>query len=583
MRGKIPDETLQAIRERTSLVDVVSGYVALKRAGRNHVGLCPFHGEKTPSFTVNEERGLFHCFGCGAGGTVFHFIMRIEGLSFVDAVEQLAKRAGVALPERRDDDPAAALREQILGANAEAARFFQEALRSKAATGAGHYLTKRGVRADTAERFGLGFAPPGGAALANWLRGRVSQGVGLQAGLLAQRADGSAYDRFRGRVMFPIRDRRGCVIAFGGRTLGDDQPKYLNSPETPVFHKGENLYGLSEARDAIRSADRVILVEGYLDALAMVQGGFPYTVATLGTALTVQQLRLLRPLGGDELEVFFCFDGDAAGRKAAVRAFGVCAESGVWGRAVFLPEGADPDDFVRSRGAAAVEALLASAPSVLDFYFDQVLPPGAPLPRRMHAAEEVRQILARVTDDVQRGVLVHRAAIRLGVDEDVLRRAQPVRRARPSEATGGRAAPKWPPVERALVEAMAVDAAVARMVSERGTLALFADADLVRAAEHIASAWEGGRPVGEVVEALSEDLARLLTAVLLDSTALGGELERMRLAEDCSHRLEENAARRRRLSLIAELPRAERGEESAWRETLAAANDELKRRGGGVQ
>src|SRR5215472_13275461 len=233
MARRIPDETLQAIRDRISIVEVISTYVSLKRAGRNHVGLCPFHGEKTPSFTVSEERGLYHCFGCGESGSVFTFVMKMERLEFLDAVAQLAKRAGVALPERSSgDDPAAQRREQLYAANARAQRFFQETLASPAGAGARRYLTARGLTDDTVGRYGLGFAPAGGSVLAGWLaKQQVPAAVALQAGLLGRADDGRVYDRFRGRVMFPIRDRRGRTIGFGGRTLGDEQPKYLKSPK----------------------------------------------------------------------------------------------------------------------------------------------------------------------------------------------------------------------------------------------------------------------------------------------------------------------------------------------------------------
>ncbi len=582
MAGRIPDETLQAIRDRTSLVEVVSAYVSLKRAGRNHLGLCPFHGEKTPSFTVNEERGLFHCFGCGAGGTVFHFLMRIERLEFPEAVEQLAKRAGIALPERGASDPAAALRERLWAANAEAATFFQRTWQSAAGTAARRYLTERGVKPEAVERYGIGFAPAGGNALAAWLAGRkVAPDVSLQAGLLARRAsDGGVYDRFRGRVMFPIRDRRGRVIAFGGRALGSEQPKYLNSPETPVFHKGEGLYGIAEARDAIRASDRAVLVEGYLDAVLLAQEGVPYTVATLGTALTVAQLRQLQPLGGDQLTLFFCFDGDQAGRKAAERAFAVCAEAGVWGRAVFLPDGFDPDSFIRSQGRAAFDALLDAAPPLPDFYFDRVAPSGATLPERVRAAEDVKRILTRVSSDVQFEMLARQAAARLGVDEEIFRRARravpsaPPATAQPVEV----APPKWPAAERALIEAMAVDATVAARVAERGCLELFTDADLAQAGARLIDAWQHGRAVGEVVEALPQTMARHLTAVLLGSGPLGGEMDRSHLVEDLVARLESDAERRQRRPIAAALRQAERsGDEASTRAQLETLN-ELRRR-----
>ena len=330
MARRIPDETLQAIRDRISIVEVISAYVSLKRAGRNYVGLCPFHGEKTPSFTVSDERGLYHCFGCGESGTVFTFVMKIERLEFLDAVAQLAKRAGVALPRARrrrpgGAPPRAALRRERAWPSASFARRWP----ARRAATARRYLAGRGLSRETITRYGLGLAPAGGTVLASHLATqRVPVELALQAGLLGRSDGGRVYDRFRGRVMFPIRDRRGRTIAFGGRTLGDEQPKYLNSPETPLFRKGEGVYGVAEARDAIRSADRVVLVEGYMDALVLVQEGIPYTVATLGTALTAAQLRLLRPLGGEQLAMYVFFDGDRAGRQAALRAFAVCAEAG---------------------------------------------------------------------------------------------------------------------------------------------------------------------------------------------------------------------------------------------------------------
>src|SRR5262245_18364720 len=456
MARRIPDETLQAIRDRISIVEVVSAYVSLKRAGRNHIGLCPFHTEKTPSFTVSDERGLYHCFGCGESGTVFTFVMKIERLEFLEAVAQLAKRAEVTLPERDSDDPAAQRREQLYAASARAERFFQESLVAPAGASARRYLAGRGLQPETIARYGIGWAPAGGSALSGWLaKQQVHAAIALQAGLLGRSDDGRLYDRFRGRVMLPIRDRRARTIAFGGRTLGADQPKYLNSPESPLFRKGEGLYGVAEARDAIRSADRAVLVEGYMDALILVQEGVPYSVATLGTALTAAQLRLLKPLGGEQLAVFFFFDGDRAGRQAALRAFGVCAEAGVWGRAAFLPEGFDPDSYTRQRGVAATLTLLDAAPSLIDFYFDSQLPPGSTLPQRTRVADDVKRRLARVGDDVQFEILVRQSVARLGVSEEIFRRARHASAPAPRVAPAATPAPRWPAEERLLIELMA--------------------------------------------------------------------------------------------------------------------------------
>jgi DNA primase len=582
MAGRIPDETLQAIRDRVSLVEVISTYVSLKRAGRNYVGLCPFHGEKTPSFTVSEERGLFHCFGCGVGGTVFHFVMRIDRLEFPEAVEQLAKRAGVTLPASGSSDPNHALRERLCAANGEAMSFYQQALRSDAGAQARRYLAERGLLPQTIERYGLGFAPPSGSALGPWLaKKRIAGEVGTQAGLLARRGDGSHYDRFRARVMFPIRDRRADVIAFGGRTMGQDQPKYLNSPESPVFRKGQALYGLSEAREAIRAADRTVIVEGYMDALLLVQEGVPYSVATLGTALTVAQLRLLRPLGGEALDLFFCFDGDAAGRKAALRSFSVCAEAGVWGRAVFLPEGHDPDSYVREFGHEAFERLLGKAQPLIDFYFASAVPAGASLPERVRAAEDVKQILAKVSNDVSFALLAAQAASRLGVDEEVFRRA---RAGATGPRTAGVPAPNpakgWSPAEYGLIEAMAVDRKVAQRVVEEGSLSLLSSPQLADAGAQIVEAWERGRAIGDVMDELPEPLGQRLRAVVLGGGPAGGDANWIEVARDCVARLKEATDRRERQAIQAELVKAERSGDESWRQKLEDLKEARGRSGG---
>lgn len=589
MAGRIPEETLQAIRDRISLVELISQYVHLKRSGRNHIGLCPFHDEKTPSFSVSDERGFYKCFGCGEGGNAFTFLMRMERVEFPEAVEQLAKRAGVALPERERGGPADEARGQLVELHEKAARFYRKTWEGPQGAAARRYLEQRGLGAETIERYGIGFAPPGGGDLTSWFkRNGVPPRLAVQSGLVAER-DGRLFDRFRGRIMFPIRDRRGRVIAFGGRALGDEQPKYLNSPETPIFTKGEGLYGIAEARDAIRQADRVVLVEGYMDALMLVQAGLPYAVATLGTALTPQQLRLARGIGGEQTALYFFFDGDAAGRRAALRAFAVCAEAGVWGRPVRLPDGMDPDDYVRAHGVAQILARLDEAPELLDYYFDETLPPGADLPTRTRAAKEVMRILERVADAVQFDLLARGAAERLGLSEDLFRRGAP--RGERAGAMPRAAAPvqpaadptPWPVAERMLVEVIAVDEDVARWVVDHEILDCFQHRDLGGAASRLVDAWEAGDDVGDVLGELPVAVAEHLRGVLLRA---GGEGEgvdrgaRMRIAEDCGARLRERHARARRQALVAELRRAERqGDVDSEREALRGL-EEMRRREG---
>jgi DNA primase len=578
MAGRIPEETLQTIRDRVSLVDLVSTYVRLRQTGRNHVGLCPFHDEKTPSFSVSDERGFFKCFGCGAGGNAFTFLMRIERIEFPEAVEQLAKRAGVALPEQTAGSPVDQTKESLVGLNEKAAAFFRRAWEGSQGDSARRYLEDRGLATATIEQYGIGFAPAGGTELTRWFgRNGVSRRTAVQSGLIGEK-DGRLYDRFRGRIMFPIRDRRGRVIAFGGRALGDEQPKYLNSPESPIFTKGDGLYGIAEARAAIRDADRVVLVEGYMDALMLVQAGIPYVVATLGTALTPSQLRLVRGIGGEQAVPYFLFDGDRAGRQAALRAFAVCAEAGVWGRPAFLPDGMDPDDFVRQRGVEETLALLDHAPELLDFYFDETLPPGADLPVRTRAARDVRRVLDRISDPIQFELVARRAAQRLGLSDTVFARsAATVAPAAPGERAG---ATPWPVAERMLLEVVALDEDVARWVVERDILDSFQHGALAAAIARLIDAWEAGEGIGAVVDQLPDDIAGHVRGVLLADENGLDRAGRMQMAEDCVLRVHEHCERDRRRAVVAELRRAEReGDEDSEKELLRSL-DGMRRREG---
>jgi DNA primase len=342
MSGLIAEDAIRTVRERASLSEFVSEVVSLKRRGQTALGLYPFHSEKTPSFNVNEERGFFHCFGCGEHGDVFTVLMKTQALTFPEAVQQVADRVGVELPR----ELGGGARPQTAGlveAHAAAADFYRAALRGAAGTRARAYLAERAITDASVERFGLGYAQPDGDALARHLRARgISRELALETGLVLPRDRGGEYDRFRDRVMFPIADGSGRVCAFGGRILpgatrpGDPPPKYLNSPESPIFRKGRVVYGLSLAREAIRRRERVIVVEGYLDVIALAQAGIEEVVAPLGTALTVDQLRVLRRLSD---RIIACFDGDDAGRRAAARSFPIFVDAGLWGYGVFLPPG----------------------------------------------------------------------------------------------------------------------------------------------------------------------------------------------------------------------------------------------------
>lgn len=582
MAGKIPDDTLDDIRERVSIVEVVSGHMSLKKAGRNFLGLCPFHAEKTPSFTVNEERGLFHCFGCGAGGTVFTFVMRAEHIGFPDAVELLARRAGVKLPERTERDQGGAERQAFFEVNELAQGHFRQSLLAAANDQARRYLDKRGLRAAVVEQYGLGYCPPSGAGLVRSLTGQRQQRA-AELGLIGRRSDGSWYERFRGRVTFPIRDGSGRIVGFGGRTLGTEHPKYLNSPESVLFHKGQVLYGLFEARKAIEAAQRVVIVEGYLDALALAGGEIGYVVASLGTALSAAQLRLARRFAP---EVVAFFDGDRAGQEAATRAFAVCAEAGVWGLGAFLPEGLDPDDYVRQHGTAATLALLQQAVPLADFFLRRIDPgPGASLPERARAAERIGQVISRLRDAFQFNLLAKQAAQRLGVDE-ALFRAMRSSDESPSgpftqATTPERAAAELRPEEATLLEAMALDREVASLVSHRGVLAAFSNSALADAGQILIDAWKREQRTNAAIDRLPPALADRITAALLGEGPLAAG-DRLQTARDCIERIEGRARRAEAKAVVATLREAEAiGDDRRYREALERKNQLLRRKGSG--
>ncbi len=377
MPGLIPSRFIDDLLSRVDILDVVEPRVKLRKTGKNYSGLCPFHQEKSPSFTVQPEKQFYYCFGCGAGGNALGFLMNFENLDFVDAVEMLAKSIGLDVPRedsghgKQADNRYAALLKLL----EDISNFYQLQLRQHPQRQrAVDYLKKRGLSGEIARDFGIGYAPAGwDNVLKAFGSDKEKQKLLMEAGMLIENPDNQRnplYDRFRDRIMYPIRDSRGRVIGFGGRVLGDDKPKYLNSPETPVFRKGEELYGLYEARKKVRNPDRFLVVEGYMDVIALAQNGIHYSVATLGTATSASHLRVLYKLVP---EVVFCFDGDNAGREAAWRAVQQILplmEDGRSARFLFLPEGQDPDTQVRSIGAAAFEASLGKATRLADFFFD---------------------------------------------------------------------------------------------------------------------------------------------------------------------------------------------------------------------
>ncbi|HVH04677.1 MAG TPA: DNA primase [Myxococcota bacterium] len=414
--GRIPEETLQAIRDRTDLVELVGRHVALKKAGRSYKGLCPFHHEKTPSFQVNPDRGIFHCFGCGESGNAFAFLIRIEGLSFPEAVRTLAASAGVTIPESGRSEEAGLL-ERVLEANAAAQKLYRHTLASEAGRDARAYLEKRGLPADAIETFGVGYAPPAWDALVGELRRlRIPAEIGARAGLLRERDSGGHYDLLRGRVTFPIQDARGRVVAFGGRAMAADQePKYLNSPESPVFRKREAFYGLPHALESIRRGDRIVVVEGYFDRIALHRAGVEESLATCGTALSEDHARALRRRAR---QVVLLFDGDGAGHRAALRALELLLPAGLRVRAAALPAGDDPDTFLLREGGDALRALVDAAPPALDLAIADAVAPGVVQPeQKADALARVVPLVAKIVEPAERTAWAQRLALAVGARE----------------------------------------------------------------------------------------------------------------------------------------------------------------------
>ena len=374
MRGRIPREFIDELLARLDVVEVIDRRVPLKKAGKDFKACCPFHNEKTPSFTVSRPKQFYHCFGCGVSGTAITFLMEFEHLSFPEAVEELAGEAGLEVPDtgpaRSGDNPTLPLLE-ILG---EASRYYKDQLRSHSdASTTIAYLKQRGLTGEIAAQFDLGYAPTGWDNLSSMAGNEEKLDLMVKAGLISKRESGGHYDRFRARVIFPIHDNKGRVIAFGGRLLDEGEPKYLNSPETPVFHKGSELYNLHRARSAIAQQQLSIVVEGYMDVLALAQHGIDHCVATLGTATTATHLQRLFRLAPS---IVFCFDGDRAGRDAAGRALEIALpllESGRQVSFLFLPDGEDPDSVVRDQGADTFRTLIESATPLPDLLFDTLL------------------------------------------------------------------------------------------------------------------------------------------------------------------------------------------------------------------
>ena len=424
MKISIPDNIINEIRDRADIVAVISEHVVLKKAGRNFKGLCPFHSEKTPSFSVSSEKRIYHCFGCGTGGNVFKFLMEIQHISFPDAIKLLADRTGVPLPRNASGhhpDPRQKERDALRKLNESATRYFQSLLKNpEGGLNARNYLDSRHFDAEILDRYRVGWSAPTWRGLLNHVQQKssVTQEQLVQSGLVIQKEDSSnVYDRFRGRVIFPIKDLHGNVTGFGGRSIAEeDQPKYLNSPETLLYQKSETLFGMDQAKNAIRRENQVILVEGYFDQMRAVQHGIEHVVATCGTALTSKQAGVLRNHAETAILVF---DSDPAGISAAGKGFDILLEHGLNVKIVVLPEGQDPDSFIHEQGTEKFLEKIRDAKPFIESYIDRLVreTPGKTPADRVEMANQNLPLLAKIKNNVERTAWLEKFTGITGIDD----------------------------------------------------------------------------------------------------------------------------------------------------------------------
>jgi DNA primase len=551
MGDSIPEGKIAEIREKASIVEIVSDFVSLKKSGKNYLGLCPFHSERTPSFTVNEEKGIFHCFGCGAGGNIFNFLMRANHLNFPEAVKELAQRYGVALPKRElseEEKRRRSRKAQLFEINELATKYYQRVLRDQKEGEEGRrYLAKRGICEEIISEHRLGFAPAAWDCLALFFQGQgVPLNLAQDLGLILPRKEGSNpggrpsfYDRFRQRVIFPIISEGGRVSGFGGRIIDEVRPtgepvspKYMNSPESPVYSKGYMLYGLNVAKEAIREEGMALIVEGYMDLLSLHQAGIRHVVASLGTALTPAQVSLLRRYTAQAILVF---DADESGQKATQRSLELFLKEGFSARVVSLPSGFDPDSFIRQEKRAGFEKALADALPLVEFILEQAQRrfSTATVEGKVRAARELIPALNRLQDPLEQNLYIERVASRLGLKEAQIR-AQ-LRGGEKPIAEAGMAPPRsrGPAHERLLLQLMLMRAEVIPEVEEELGREGFSDPLHQKVAREIKALFKTGEKVNVqdlLCQVGDEEVKDFISELLLQEERV---IDADRMLRDC--------------------------------------------------
>jgi DNA primase len=568
-------EIIDQVRQAADIVDIASQYTTLRRRGRKHVGLCPFHSEKDPSFTVDSEKQLFHCFGCGVGGDVFTLVMEKENLTFPEALNHLAERFHIPLPQKTKLSPELQkLEEKVYKANEAALGFFRRSLLQRGEGEAAlAYLKKRNMSQETIEVLKIGYAPNSWNALLDYFKAKGTEPALLEkAGLvLPGQKKAEYYDRFRGRIIFPIFGLTGKVVAFGGRTIADADPKYLNSPDTPVYSKGKLLYGLNWTKEAVGKAGELILVEGYTDFASLHQAGVRNVAASLGTALTTYQVGLAKRFSP---RIIINYDGDAAGQNAAFRAVPICFENGVQTRVLVLPQNLDPDGFIRKYGRQPYLDLADKSVSGLKFLIDINLRTG-----RLNIPEEKSRIiksivaeLDKIPDSIVRSEYLHQTGEYLGVDESFLRQIIETRPAGLPKADQA----LFLPAEKRLLQIMLEDKELASgLLAEaqeedfrglRGEPAFTFILDCARQAKRLI--------LSELSKAVGPDLSRSLSELMQERRGQGSREE----AEDCLQTLRKTALEARLRALQREIVRCERNGEKEKLSALLSQRQALTKK-----
>ena len=606
MTGQISEAKINEVREQTDIVELISQYVSLKRSGVNHMGLCPFHSEKSPSFSVNSARQFFHCFGCGVGGDVFSFLMQIEGLAFPDAVRRLAERIGIDLEERilsPEEEMRQQQRERLYRVNEVTAKYFHQLLMDHpAGDTARKYMKARGYGRKAAGEYQIGFALDSWDGLKKHLEEQgLAAADARTLGLIRPGKQGRGdYDLFRGRLIFPVYDLSGQIVAFAGRVLDDSKPKYINSPESPIYHKGRVLFGLYQARQAMRQSGEVLVVEGYFDQLALYRAGFPQVVATCGTALTADHTRILKRY---VQRVILLFDQDAAGKQATFKAMTTLQEEGLPAAVIELPGGDDPDSFIQREGAEAFRLRLEKSRSVMDLFIDDLLTEaGSGIEQKARAAEKIVEQISGLSSELEQDLYLKELARRSGIDLGQLKEVRskvagrsqkrkrvdteiplpedyPLPEAPFPDAVGNsyservkpaEVKPGWSSPEKTLLCLLLKNHISPEKIIESGGLEMLHHPDSRDMAQLLLThSGDTGFDMDSLVAGLTPDKVLLLTA--LSSFDQGQFCENVdAIFADCLRALRHEQGKRKRLESIDKIRQYERGQE------IKNLNDSLK-------